>query len=119
MFRGRPLKQAVFLHAKTAAAFAAAAHTYQFTILPPGQAAIFPFFPAQAGVCNRFAVNAVMHALSTVLDIAFNHQALDDSVNISVQLTGMHDILRNADLLQIFLPELAWLVSTIIAGFCS
>ena len=43
-----------------------------------------------------------MHALSTVLDIAFNHQALDDSINISVQLTGMHDILRNADLLQIF-----------------
>ena len=25
---------------------AAAAHTYQFTILPPGQAAIFPFFPS-------------------------------------------------------------------------
>lgn len=79
----------------------------------------FRLFPTQAGVSNRFAVDAVMHALSTVLNIAFNHQALDDSVDISIQLAGMHNILGNADLLQIFLPELAWLVSTIIAGFCS
>ena len=62
----------------------------------------FRLFPAQAGVGNRFAIDAVMHALSTVLDIAFNHQALDDSVDVRVQLTGMHDILSNANLLQIF-----------------
>ena len=62
----------------------------------------FRLFPTQAGVGNRFAVDAIMHALSTVLDIAFNHQALDDSVDISIQLAGMHNILGNADLLQIF-----------------
>ena len=104
---------------KAAAALAAAAHTYHFTVLPPGQAAVFPFFPSPDRVGNRFAIDAVMYALSTVLDIAFNHQALDDSVDVRVQLTGMNNILSDADLLQIFLPELAWLVSTIIAGFCS
>ena len=62
----------------------------------------FRLFPAQAGVGNRFAIDAVMHALSTVLDIAFNHQTLDDSVDVRVQLAGLHDILGNADLLQIF-----------------
>ena len=30
---------------KAAAAFAAAAHNYQFTVLQPGPAAVFPFFP--------------------------------------------------------------------------
>ena len=34
-----------FCMQKAAAAFAAAAHTYQFTVLPPGPAAVFPSFP--------------------------------------------------------------------------
>lgn len=45
---------------------------------------LFGGCPAEAGVGNGFAINAFAHLLTAVFDVTFNHQTLNQTVNVRI-----------------------------------
>ena len=45
---------------------------------------LFRGCPAETGVGNGFTVNAFAHLLAAVFDVAFNHQTLNQTVNVRI-----------------------------------
>ena len=64
---------------------------------------LFALFPAEASVGNALAVGALADLLVAVLDVALDHHALDERVDVIRVALGVQDLLRDADLLQILL----------------
>ena len=58
----------------------------------------FGFFPAQAGVGDGFAICAFTDLLIAVFDIAFNHQAFDQLLDVSLMFAAVDDVLGDTDL---------------------
>ena len=59
-------------------------------------------FPAQTGIGDGLTVAAGTHLLVAFLDVALDHDALDQLVQIGAEFTAVHDFLGDTDLL----PEL-------------
>ena len=60
-------------------------------------------FPAKTRISDRFAEDMLAGSLRAVFQIAFNHQSLHQSLDISIFIAAVNDILGNADLFQILL----------------
>ena len=60
-------------------------------------------FPAQAGVGDGLAVDAAAHLLGAILQVGFHHEAFDQGGDLRVEGAAVHDVLADADLLQVFL----------------
>ena len=58
----------------------------------------FGLFPSETRVGNRLTKNMLAYALGTILQIAFNHQTLNQTLDITVLVTAVYDILGNTDL---------------------
>lgn len=56
-------------------------------------------FPSETGISNRLAIDAFADLLAAFLDITFYHNTLDHTVNITVQLSAVHDFLDDTNLL--------------------
>ena len=51
----------------------------------------FGLFPAEAGVGDRFTVNALTDLLCTVFDVAFDHETLDQLLDIGILTATLHN----------------------------
>lgn len=61
--------------------------------------------PTEAGVCDGLAVRPLADLLVAVLDIALNHESLDERPDIRRDPTAVDDVFCNADLLEILLAR--------------
>ena len=78
-------------------------HFYRLQQIGQLQHELFALFPAEAGVGDALAVGALADLLVAVLDVALDHHALDERVDVIRVALGVQDLLRDADLLQILL----------------
>lgn len=62
----------------------------------------FGFFPAEAGVCDGFAVAAFADLLAAVFDVALDHQTANKAVKVAVVANAVKNFFTDADLLKIF-----------------
>lgn len=60
------------------------------------------FFPAEAGVCDGFAVAAFADFLTAVFDVALDHQTANKAVKVAVVANTVKDFFADTDLLKIF-----------------
>ena len=65
----------------------------------------FGVIPAKTSIGDRLAVDALADLLVALLDIAFDHKALEDPRNLGIERTGMKDLLRYSHLLLILLAR--------------
>ena len=59
----------------------------------------FRFFPAKAGVGNGFSINMLADFLAARFDIALNHQAFYQLMNLRRNPAVVHNLFDNAYLL--------------------
>ena len=64
---------------------------------------LFGLFPAQAGVGDGLSIDALANLLAAVLQIAFDHDALDHGFQLSIVPAAVKHLPGDADLLQILL----------------
>lgn len=62
----------------------------------------FRFFPAKAGVGDRFSVNAVFRLLASVFDIAFNHESFYVAFDILRMAAAVKNFFADSYLFIIF-----------------
>ena len=56
-------------------------------------------FPAKTGIGNGLAVNTAAYLLTALLNIAFNHDTLYQLMNVGIQLSAVHNLFYDTDLL--------------------
>ena len=61
---------------------------------------LFGLFPAEAWICDRFAVDMLVYFLLTVLDIALDHKAFYKLMYIAVIAAAAEDFLNYSRLLK-------------------
>ena len=56
-------------------------------------------FPSKAGIRDGFAIHAAADLLAAFFDIAFHHNTLNKLVNMRVELTAVHNLFGDTNLL--------------------
>ena len=63
----------------------------------------FGFFPAEAGVGDRLSVDVLAYFLRAVLDIAFDHETLDELLDLGTVAHTMEYLLCDTYLFKVLL----------------
>ena len=63
----------------------------------------FGFLPADAGVGNGLAVDVLTDFLAAVFQVAFDHEALEHTLDVAVVAAGVEDVFADPGLLVVLL----------------